>query len=145
MIESAGLLLYRRRPRRFLEVFLIHMGGPIWANRAMKPTLVVARSRSEPECFNFAPGGVDNSALAPKFRVKSAKQCIPIVASVVNSRSKVARALLAILVQSKPLTCHALFNQFSEIGRHKRYPPGSRRCRRPADVYCSLVRWRRSA
>jgi len=30
-IESAGLLLYRRRQK--LEVFLIHMGGPIWASR----------------------------------------------------------------------------------------------------------------
>ena len=28
-IESAGLLLYRKRQR--LEVFLIHMGGPFWA------------------------------------------------------------------------------------------------------------------
>lgn len=31
MIESAGIILYRRR--RKLEVFLIHMGGPIWARR----------------------------------------------------------------------------------------------------------------
>jgi len=30
-IESAGLLLYRKRQR--LEVFLIHMGGPFWASR----------------------------------------------------------------------------------------------------------------
>jgi predicted NUDIX family NTP pyrophosphohydrolase len=30
-IESAGLLLYRKRSR--LEVFLIHMGGPFWASR----------------------------------------------------------------------------------------------------------------
>jgi predicted NUDIX family NTP pyrophosphohydrolase len=30
-IESAGLLLYRRRER--LEVFLVHMGGPFWASR----------------------------------------------------------------------------------------------------------------
>ena len=30
-IESAGLLLYRRR--RGLEVFLIHMGGPLWASK----------------------------------------------------------------------------------------------------------------
>ena len=30
-IESAGLLLYRKRQQ--LEVFLIHMGGPIWASR----------------------------------------------------------------------------------------------------------------
>jgi predicted NUDIX family NTP pyrophosphohydrolase len=31
LIESAGIILYRRR--RKLEVFLIHMGGPIWARR----------------------------------------------------------------------------------------------------------------
>lgn len=30
-IESAGLLLYRKR--RGLEVFLIHMGGPFWAKK----------------------------------------------------------------------------------------------------------------
>lgn len=30
-IESAGLLLYRRR--QGLEVFLIHMGGPFWARK----------------------------------------------------------------------------------------------------------------
>jgi predicted NUDIX family NTP pyrophosphohydrolase len=30
-IESAGLLLYRKRQR--LQVFLIHMGGPFWASR----------------------------------------------------------------------------------------------------------------
>jgi len=30
-IESAGLLLYRRR--HGLEVFLIHMGGPLWASK----------------------------------------------------------------------------------------------------------------
>ena len=30
-IESAGILLYRKR--RDLEVFLIHMGGPIWAKK----------------------------------------------------------------------------------------------------------------
>jgi predicted NUDIX family NTP pyrophosphohydrolase len=30
-IESAGLLLYRKR--RGLQVFLIHMGGPIWAGK----------------------------------------------------------------------------------------------------------------
>ena len=30
-IESAGLLLYRKR--RVLEVFLIHMGGPFWATK----------------------------------------------------------------------------------------------------------------
>jgi predicted NUDIX family NTP pyrophosphohydrolase len=29
-IESAGILLYRGSPR---EVFLIHMGGPLWANK----------------------------------------------------------------------------------------------------------------
>jgi predicted NUDIX family NTP pyrophosphohydrolase len=29
-IESAGILLYRGTPR---EVFLIHMGGPFWANK----------------------------------------------------------------------------------------------------------------
>jgi predicted NUDIX family NTP pyrophosphohydrolase len=28
---SAGILLYRRKPR--LEVFLIHPGGPFWANK----------------------------------------------------------------------------------------------------------------
>lgn len=31
MIESAGIVLYRRRPE--VEIFLIHMGGPIWARR----------------------------------------------------------------------------------------------------------------
>jgi predicted NUDIX family NTP pyrophosphohydrolase len=31
LIESAGIILYRRR--RKLEVFLIHVGGPIWARR----------------------------------------------------------------------------------------------------------------
>ena len=31
MIESAGILLYRRRPE--IEIFLVHMGGPIWAKR----------------------------------------------------------------------------------------------------------------
>jgi len=31
MIESAGVLLYRRK--NGLEVFLIHMGGPLWARR----------------------------------------------------------------------------------------------------------------
>ena len=31
-IQSAGLLLYRRRSRR-TEVFLVHMGGPIWAKK----------------------------------------------------------------------------------------------------------------
>lgn len=31
-IQSAGLLLYRRRPAG-IEVFLIHMGGPIWARK----------------------------------------------------------------------------------------------------------------
>jgi predicted NUDIX family NTP pyrophosphohydrolase len=31
-IQSAGLLLYRRRPDG-PEVFLIHMGGPIWAGK----------------------------------------------------------------------------------------------------------------
>jgi predicted NUDIX family NTP pyrophosphohydrolase len=31
VLESAGLLLYRQRQE--LEVFLIHMGGPIWARR----------------------------------------------------------------------------------------------------------------
>ena len=30
-IESAGLLLYRKRKE--LEVFLIHMGGPFWASK----------------------------------------------------------------------------------------------------------------
>jgi predicted NUDIX family NTP pyrophosphohydrolase len=30
-IESAGLLLYRKRPS--LQVFLIHMGGPFWARK----------------------------------------------------------------------------------------------------------------
>ena len=30
-IESAGLLLYRKR--RALQVFLIHMGGPFWAKK----------------------------------------------------------------------------------------------------------------
>jgi predicted NUDIX family NTP pyrophosphohydrolase len=29
-IESAGILLYRGRPR---QVFLIHMGGPFWASK----------------------------------------------------------------------------------------------------------------
>lgn len=32
MIESAGLLLFRRTPRG-LEVFLAHPGGPFWRNR----------------------------------------------------------------------------------------------------------------
>jgi predicted NUDIX family NTP pyrophosphohydrolase len=32
MIESAGLLLYRRR-KAGIEIFLVHMGGPIWARR----------------------------------------------------------------------------------------------------------------
>ena len=31
-IHSAGLLLYRRRPTG-LQVFLIHMGGPLWARK----------------------------------------------------------------------------------------------------------------
>lgn len=31
MTESAGILLYRRREEA--EVFLIHMGGPIWTNK----------------------------------------------------------------------------------------------------------------
>jgi predicted NUDIX family NTP pyrophosphohydrolase len=31
VLESAGLLLYRQK--KALEVFLIHMGGPIWARR----------------------------------------------------------------------------------------------------------------
>lgn len=31
-IQSAGLLLYRRRSHG-LEIFLIHMGGPLWANK----------------------------------------------------------------------------------------------------------------
>jgi len=31
LIESAGIVLYRRRPK--VEIFLIHMGGPIWAHR----------------------------------------------------------------------------------------------------------------
>ena len=31
MIESAGILLFRRRSG--LEIFLIHMGGPLWARR----------------------------------------------------------------------------------------------------------------
>ena len=31
MIQSAGILLYRRR--RALEVFLVHPGGPFWAAR----------------------------------------------------------------------------------------------------------------
>lgn len=31
LIESAGIILFRRR--RKLEIFLIHMGGPIWAHR----------------------------------------------------------------------------------------------------------------
>src|SRR2546423_13241118 len=30
-IESAGLLLYRKR--RGLQVFLVHMGGPFWASK----------------------------------------------------------------------------------------------------------------
>jgi predicted NUDIX family NTP pyrophosphohydrolase len=30
--HSAGLLLYRRRPRG-LEVFLVHPGGPFWAGK----------------------------------------------------------------------------------------------------------------
>lgn len=32
MTESAGLLLYRRQFEQ-LEVFLVHPGGPFWANR----------------------------------------------------------------------------------------------------------------
>jgi predicted NUDIX family NTP pyrophosphohydrolase len=31
LIESAGIVLFRRR--RKVEIFLIHMGGPIWAHR----------------------------------------------------------------------------------------------------------------
>jgi predicted NUDIX family NTP pyrophosphohydrolase len=31
-IQSAGILLYRRHARR-LEIFLIHMGGPLWAKK----------------------------------------------------------------------------------------------------------------
>jgi predicted NUDIX family NTP pyrophosphohydrolase len=31
-VQSAGLLLYRRR-QGDLEVFLIHMGGPVWAKK----------------------------------------------------------------------------------------------------------------
>jgi predicted NUDIX family NTP pyrophosphohydrolase len=31
LIESAGIILYRRR--QTVEIFLIHMGGPIWARR----------------------------------------------------------------------------------------------------------------
>jgi predicted NUDIX family NTP pyrophosphohydrolase len=30
--QSAGLLIYRRRPGRF-EVFLVHPGGPLWRNK----------------------------------------------------------------------------------------------------------------
>lgn len=30
-VHSAGILLYRRR--KSVEVFLIHMGGPVWARR----------------------------------------------------------------------------------------------------------------
>ena len=30
---SAGLMLYRRRPGRGLEIFLAHPGGPFWTNR----------------------------------------------------------------------------------------------------------------
>jgi len=33
MIETAGILLFRRRTRRQREVLLVHMGGPIWAKR----------------------------------------------------------------------------------------------------------------
>lgn len=32
MIETAGILLFRRRPSRD-EMFLVHMGGPFWAKR----------------------------------------------------------------------------------------------------------------
>ena len=31
MIESAGIVFYRPRPE--VEIFLVHMGGPIWAHR----------------------------------------------------------------------------------------------------------------
>lgn len=31
LIESAGIIVYRRRQK--VEIFLIHMGGPIWARR----------------------------------------------------------------------------------------------------------------
>ena len=31
LVESAGIILYRRRDE--VEIFLIHMGGPIWAHR----------------------------------------------------------------------------------------------------------------
>lgn len=45
-IESAGLLLYRKRRR--LEVFLIHMGGPFWARKDVAawsiPKGVIARN-----------------------------------------------------------------------------------------------------
>ncbi|MGN6517744.1 MAG: NUDIX domain-containing protein [Rhizomicrobium sp.] len=32
MIETAGILLFRTRNAR-IEIFLIHMGGPLWAKR----------------------------------------------------------------------------------------------------------------
>ncbi|MBE7163178.1 MAG: NUDIX domain-containing protein [Williamsia herbipolensis] len=33
MVESAGLLLYRRRTDGDVEVFIAHMGGPFWKRR----------------------------------------------------------------------------------------------------------------
>jgi len=33
MKRSAGLLMFRRRGKRTLEVFLVHPGGPMWANK----------------------------------------------------------------------------------------------------------------
>ena len=66
-IESAGLLLYRKR--RQMEVFLIHMGGPIWASRDIAawsiPKGVISRNeeplaaarREFQEETGFAPEG----------------------------------------------------------------------------------------
>jgi predicted NUDIX family NTP pyrophosphohydrolase len=31
--QSAGLLVYRFRPKRALEVFLVHPGGPFWSGK----------------------------------------------------------------------------------------------------------------
>lgn len=33
MKRSAGLLMFRRRGKHALEVFLVHPGGPMWANK----------------------------------------------------------------------------------------------------------------
>ncbi len=32
-VRSAGILLYRRSPEGYLEVWIAHMGGPFWARK----------------------------------------------------------------------------------------------------------------